>query len=69
MPTTIELAGLEVTLVNVMSRELILREYIDSVREDYDYIIIDCAPSLGILTINALCSADSVIIPLQAAFL
>lgn len=69
IPANIELAGMEVTLVNVTCRELVLREYIDIIKEDYDYIIIDCAPSLGMLTINALSCADSVLIPVQAAFL
>ena len=69
MPGTIELSGLEISLIGVISRETILREYIDQVREIYDYIIIDCMPSLGMLTINALACADSVLIPVQAAYL
>lgn len=54
LPANIELSGLEVTLVNTMSRETILREYLNSVREQYNVILPDCCPSLGILTINAL---------------
>lgn len=69
MPGNIELSGLEISLIGVISREMILREYIDQVREIYDYIIIDCMPSLGMLTINALACADSVLIPVQAAYL
>ncbi|WP_218973873.1 ParA family protein [Paenibacillus sp. BGI2013] len=52
-----------------MSRETILRSYIDQVKSDYDYVLIDCMPSLGMLTINALAAADSVIIPVQAHYL
>ena len=69
MPGNIELSGLEVSLVNVMSREMILRSYIEIVRENYDYILIDCMPSLGMITINALACADSILIPVQAAYL
>ena len=69
MPGNIELSGLEVSLVNVMSRETILRSYIEIVRESYDYILIDCMPSLGMITINAFASADSILIPVQAAYL
>ena len=69
LPGNIELSGLEVSLTGVLSRESILREYVEQVRENYDYIIIDCMPSLGILTINALACADSVLIPVQAAYL
>ena len=69
MPANIELSGLEVSLVNVMGRERILREYVNIVKENYDYILIDCTPSLGMLTINALSCADSVLIPVQAAYL
>lgn len=69
MPANIELAGLEVTLVNTMSRESVLRQYIVSVCEAYDYILIDCSPSLGMLTINALAASDRVLIPVQAQFL
>lgn len=69
LPGNIELSGLEISLIGVISRETILREYIDQVREIYDYIIIDCMPSLGMLTINALACADSVLIPVQAAYL
>ena len=69
MPGNIELSGLEVSLVNVMSREHIMREYISIVKENYDYILIDCMPSLGMITINAFACADSILIPVQAAFL
>jgi len=69
MPGNIELSGLEVSLVNVMSRELVLRSYIDQIREEYDYILIDCMPSLGMITINAFACADSILIPVQAAYL
>jgi chromosome partitioning protein len=69
LPANIELAGVEVSLVNFMSRELILRQYIEQIREYYDYILVDCMPSLGMLTINALACADAVVIPVQAAYL
>ena len=69
MPANIELSGLEVSLVNVMNRERILQEYISIVQENYDYILIDCMPSLGMLTINAFACADSILIPVQAAYL
>ena len=69
MPGNIELSGLEVSLVNAMSRERILREYLRKVKGSYDYILIDCMPSLGMVTINAFTGADSVLIPVQAAYL
>lgn len=69
IPANIELSVLEINMVNVMSRELMMKCLIDQIREDYDYIIIDCMPSLGMLTINALVCADSVLIPVQAAYL
>ena len=69
IPGNIELAGLEVSLVHMMSRETILRELLQEIREEYDYVFIDCSPSLGMLTINALVAADSVLIPVQAAYL
>lgn len=69
LPANIELSALEVTMGNVMSREMIMKEYIDSIRSRYDYILIDCMPSLGMMTINALVSSDSVLIPVQAAYL
>ena len=69
MPANIELAGLEVTLVNTMSRETILREYLNSIRDWYDVILLDCCPSLGMLTINALAAADEIIIPVQPHYL
>ena len=69
MPANIELSGTEVGLFNVMSREYVLKSYIDLVSKNYDYILIDCMPSLGMLTINALAAADSVIVPVQAHYL
>ena len=69
MPSNIELSGLEVSLVNVMSRELIFRSYIEMVKANYDYIIVDCMPSLGMITINVFACADSILIPVQAAYL
>ena len=69
MPANIELSGIETTLVNAMNRETILKMYVDSIKDNYDYVIIDCSPNLGQLTINALVAADEVIIPVQAAFL
>lgn len=69
MPANIELSGIEVTLFSVMSREFVLKSYVDQVRGNYDYILIDCMPSLGMLTINALACSDSVLIPVQASYL
>jgi len=69
MPGNIELSAIEVSLVNTMSRETVLRSYIDTVKPNYDYVLIDCMPSLGMMTINALAAADSVIIPVQAHYL
>ena len=69
LPSNINLSAAEVSLVNAMSRELILRTYMDQIRSRYDYILIDCMPSLGILTVNALACADSVLVPVQAAYL
>lgn len=69
LPSNIELSGMETGLFNIMSREYVLRNYIDTVRKNYDYILIDCMPSLGMMTVNALVAADSVIIPSQPSFL
>lgn len=69
LPANIELSGMEVSLVNAMSRETILKQYLDTMRKQYDFILLDCMPSLGMLTVNALASADSVIIPVQAQYL
>ena len=69
LPANIELAGLETTLVNVMSRETVLRQYVDEIKDRYDYILIDCMPSLGMMTINSLVAAGSVLIPVEAAYL
>ena len=69
MPGNIELSALEVSLVNVMSREMVMKGYISMIKDSYDYVIIDCTPSLGMLTINAFACADSILIPVQAAYL
>lgn len=65
IPSSINLVGAEIELVNLEQREHILRKKLSKIKDDYDYIIIDCLPSLGLITINALCAADSVIIPVQ----
>jgi chromosome partitioning protein len=69
LPSNIELSGLEVSLFNTMSRESILKGYLDGIKQKYDYVLIDCMPSLGMMTVNALVAADSVIIPSQPNFL
>ena len=69
LPSNIDLSAMEISLVNVMSRELVLKRYIERIKNQYDYIIIDGMPSLGMLTINVLACADSVLIPVQAAYL
>lgn len=69
VPCNIELAALESSMVNVISRETVLKRYVDQIRDDYDYILIDCMPSLNMMTINALVATDAVIIPVQANYL
>ena len=69
LSASIELAGLEASMVNVMSRETILRQVLNEIGKPYDFILLDCMPSLGMLTINALAAADSVLIPVQAHYL
>lgn len=69
LPSNIELSGLEVRLINAISRERVLKTCMSEVKKNYDYVLIDCMPSLGMLTINALAAADSVIIPTQSHYL
>lgn len=69
LPANLELSAFEMSLVTAMSRETAMRKYLDTVKHNYDYIIIDCMPSLGMITLNALTAADSVIIPVQAQYL
>ena len=69
VPANRTLSAVEVGLVNVMSRETVLKRYVDSVKQDYDYVLLDCRPSLGMLVINALAASDYVLIPVQADYL
>ena len=69
MPSSIELSGMEISLVNTISRETVLKEYLKNVKRDYDFILLDCSPSLGMLTINAMAAADTLLIPVQASYL
>lgn len=69
IPSNIELAGMETSLVNVMSREKVMQNFLKDLKGQYDFILIDCMPSLGMITINALVAADSVLIPVEAAYL
>lgn len=68
IPSTVDLAAAEISLVSLPNREKILKEILDNIKEFYDYIMIDCQPSLGLLTVNALTASDSVIIPMQCEF-
>ncbi len=69
MPASISLSGLEVSLVNAISRESILKQYLEPLKKNYDFIILDCMPSLGMLTVNALAASDQLIVPVQAQYL
>ncbi|MCD7954311.1 MAG: ParA family protein [Lachnospiraceae bacterium] len=69
MPADIQLSGMEVSLVNMISRETVLRQYLDTVKSQYTHILIDCQPSLGMLTVNALAAATRIIVPVQAEYL
>lgn len=68
LPAHIDLVGAEIELVNLPNRELMMKKIIDNLKPNYDFIIIDCSPSLGLITVNALTSADSVIIPVQSEY-
>jgi chromosome partitioning protein len=68
IPSHIDLVGAEIEMINYPNREMVLKTMLDSLRSEYDFIIIDCSPSLGLITVNALTSADSVVIPVQAEF-
>lgn len=68
IPSHIDLVGAEIEMINYPNREMVLRNLLDEMREDYDFIIIDCSPSLGLITVNALTAADSVVVPVQCEF-
>ena len=69
IPSNIALAGLEVALVNTMNRERMLKQFLEPIKGAYDYVLLDCMPSLGMLTVNALTAADTTLIPVQANYL
>ena len=68
MPSHIDLVGAELELMNTQSRETVMKKMLDGIRKDYDYILIDCSPSLGLITVNSLTAADSIIIPVQCEY-
>ena len=68
VPSHIELVGAEIEMINYPNREMVLKNLVEDIRDDYDFIIIDCSPSLGLITVNALTAADSVVVPVQCEF-
>jgi chromosome partitioning protein len=68
IPSHIDLVGAEIEMINYPNRELVLKQLIESIKDQYDFIIIDCSPSLGLITVNAVTAADSVIVPVQCEF-
>jgi chromosome partitioning protein len=68
IPSHIDLVGAEIEMINYPNREMVMKSILEAVREDYDFIIIDCSPSLGLITVNALTAADSVVVPVQCEF-
>ena len=68
LPSNVNLAGAEIELIGIQNREYILRGHVDEIKDDYDYIIIDCPPSLNTLTVNAMTTADTVLVPIQCEF-
>jgi chromosome partitioning protein len=68
LPSHIDLVGAEIEMINYPNREMVLKNILDAAREDYDFIIVDCSPSLGLITVNALTAADSVVVPVQCEF-
>ena len=69
IPSHIDLVGAEIEMLNLKNRERVIKNMLDQIRDDYDYILIDCSPSLGLITVNALTAADYIIIPVQAQYL
>src|SRR6187399_3201061 len=68
IPSHIDLVGAEIEMINYPNRELVLKKILDPIRDDYDFIVVDCSPSLGLITVNALVSSDSVVVPVQTEF-
>jgi chromosome partitioning protein len=68
IPSHIDLVGAEIEMINYPNREMVLKQLIESIKDQYDFIIIDCSPSLGLITVNAVTAADSVIVPVQCEF-
>ncbi len=68
LPSHIDLVGAEIEMINYPNREMVLKKILDPIRDEYDFIIIDCSPSLGLITVNALTAADSVVVPVQTEF-
>ena len=69
VPSNLELSSMEMSLVTAMCREMVMKNYLSEIKGNYDYVLIDCMPSLGMITLNALTAADSVIVPVQAQYL
>jgi chromosome partitioning protein len=68
LPSHIDLVGAEIEMINYPNREMVLKKILDPIRDEYDFIVIDCSPSLGLITVNALTAADSVVVPVQTEF-